>query len=74
MAMNTNTSGNPYGRLEIAVAAANTAVQAVPVGANLGIIILQSNVRTLRPLRPLQATDRSSIQAALSKLTPIESL
>lgn len=71
MAMNTNTSGNPYGRLEIAVAAANTAVQAVPVGTNLGIIILQSDVRTLRPLSPLQAADRSSIQAALSKLAPI---
>ncbi|MBI1312530.1 hypothetical protein GC176_14655 [bacterium] len=69
MAANTNTSGNPYERLQIAVAAANTAVQAIPVGTNLGIVILQDNVRTLRPLSPLRPTDRQHVQTVLSKLT-----
>ena len=69
MGLNTDTSGTPFGRLHMAVAAANSAVQAIPVGSNLAVVVLQDNVRTLRPLWPLQASDRKGIQATLSKLT-----
>jgi hypothetical protein len=69
MAMNT-TSKPPHGRLHMAVAAANSAVDAIPAGTNLGILVLQNDIRTLRSVSPLQAKDRQSIKLALSKLTP----